>query len=396
MRRTGRANGTLLASIAAVGLWAISSAAVSTQREAKPTNDLPNPYQSVENYFKLPEGRTWGSTSAVEIDKDGRSVWVAERCGANSCLDENNQIKNIPTVLKFDASGKLVKSFGEGLMIFPHGIYVDRDGNVWVTDGQDNAPRPARGARGGGAENPATAGGGAPASGRATAGPPPGATKGHQIFKFSPDGKLLMTLGKAGGASAPDCCFQPNDVVVAPNGEIIVGLGHGQGKSELVVFSKDGKSIVKRFGQTGTGQGEFDQPHALAFDSRGRLLVGDRNNNRIQVFDKDLKYVTEFKEFSRPSGIYVDKNDTLYCADSESESVSRNHDGWKRGIRIGSAKDGTVKYFIPDPDTRKRPDFTGTSAAEGVAADAQGNIYGAEVGPKRVMKYVRKTTTSQQ
>ena len=391
MTFSGRAKATLLATIvAAVGLW---RADATTQSDVKPTNDLPNVYQSIENYFKLPEGRTWGSTSAVEIDKDGKSIWVAERCGANSCLDENNQIKSIPTILKFDASGKLVKSFGEGMLIFPHGIYVDREGNVWVTDGQDNAPRPARGA-GGGAEN--QPGAAQAARGAAVSGPLPGATKGHQVFKFSPDGKLLMTLGKPGGALAPDCCFQPNDIVVAPNGEIIVALGHGQGKSELVVFSKDGKSIVKRFGQTGTGQGEFDQPHALAFDSRGRLLVGDRNNNRIQIFDKDLKYVTEYKEFSRPSGIYVDKNDTLYVADSESESVSRNHDGWKRGIRIGSAKDGTVKYFIPDPDTRKRPDFTGTSAAEGVAADAQGNVYGAEVGPKRVMRYVRKAATSSQ
>src|SRR3982074_2424583 len=112
-----------------------------------PTNDLPNPYQTVANYFTLPQGRTWGSTSAVEIDKDGKSIWVAERCGANSCLDRaTGQMSSQPTVLKFDPSGKLVKSFGAGLLIFPHGIFVDRDGNVWVTDGQDNAPLPARGA----------------------------------------------------------------------------------------------------------------------------------------------------------------------------------------------------------------------------------------------------------
>ena len=386
MTSARRAKLTLLAtSVAAVGLFA---ARASMQADVKPTNDLPNPYQSIENYFKLPEGRSWGSTSAVDIDKDGRSIWVAERCGANSCLDDSRQIKNIPTVLKFDTTGKLVKSFGEGLMIFPHGIYVDKDGNIWVTDGQDNGQRPARGTGGGGGRA-----GGEEGRGAAPAGPLPGATKGHQIFKFSPDGRVLMTLGKPGGAVAPDCCFQPNDVVVAPNGEIIVGLGHGQGKSELVVFSKDGKSIVKRVGQTGTGPLEFDQPHALAYDSRGRLFVGDRNNNRIQILDKDLKYVAEYKEFSRPSGIFIDKNDMLYCADSESGSVSRNHDGWKRGIRVGSAKDGKVTAFIPDPETRTRPDFTGTSAAEGVAADSQGNIYGAEVGPKRVMKYTKRSGT---
>lgn len=383
-----RAKLTLLATaVAAVGLFATNA---STQADVKPTNDLPNPFQSVENYFKLPDGRTWGSTSAVEIDKDGKSIWVAERCGGNGCLDENRQIKNIPIVLKFDTTGKLVKAFGEGLMIFPHGIYVDKDGNIWVTDGQDNGVRPARGTGGGRAAEP---GRGQAAAPRPPAGPNPESTKGHQIFKFSPDGKILMTLGKPGGALAPDCCFQPNDVIVAPNGEIIVALGHGQGKSEIVVFSKDGKSIVKRFGQTGTGPSEFDQPHALAYDSQGRLFIGDRNNNRIQIFDKNLKYVTEWKQFSRPSGLFIDKNDTLYCADSESGSVSRNHDGWKRGIRIGSAKDGSVKYFIPDPETRDRPEFSGTSAAEGVASDAQGNVYGAEVGPKRVMKYVKRSGT---
>jgi len=128
----------------------------------------------------------------------------------------------------------------------------------------------------------------------------------------------------------------------------------------------------------------------MAMDSKGRLFVGDRNNNRIQIFDQDGKFIAEWKQFSRPSGVYIDKNDILYVADSESESVSRNHDGWKRGIRIGSAKDGKLLAFIPDPETRKRPEFTGTSAAEGVAADAQGNVYGAEVGPRALKRYVKK------
>src|SRR5436190_7928432 len=129
---------------------ALVAAATSglAQSTATPTNNLPNPYRTIANYFMMPAGRTWGSTSAVEIDKDGRSIWVAERCGANSCLEATT----IDIVLKFDSSGTLVKSFGAGTMIFPHGIFVDRDGNVWVTDGQDNAPRPQRG--GGGDRGP--------------------------------------------------------------------------------------------------------------------------------------------------------------------------------------------------------------------------------------------------
>jgi len=358
----------------------VPGATILAQRDAGPTNDLPNPYRSVENAFALPDGRVWGSTSAVEIGKDGRSIWVAERCGANSCVSDpvTGKMSPLDPILHYDASGTLIRSFGAGLLAGPHGIFVDRDGNVWVTDYQDNAPRAPRGAG-----NPAGAAG---AQGRrGAAGPLPGATVGHLVYKFSPDGKILMTLGKPGGGVEPDFFFQPNDVFVTRSGEIFVSCGHGQGKSEVLKFSKDGK-LIKRWGQTGTGPGEFDQPHALAMDSKGRLFVGDRNNNRIQIFDQNGKFLEEWRQFSRPSGIYIDKKDTIYVADSESESVSRNHNGWKRGIRVGSAKDGTVKYFIPDP-VEKAPS---TSAAEGVAADSQGNIYGAEVGPRRLMKYVMK------
>jgi sugar lactone lactonase YvrE len=363
----------VIVAIAAFSGLAAEAAHRIAQGTAQPTNDLPNPYQTVEQYFKLPDGRTWGSTSAVDIDKDGRSVWVAERCGANSCLNS----PTVDTILKFDASGKLVKSFGAGMLIFPHGIFVDRAGNVWVTDGQDDAPRPQRGAAAGGPPAaPAPAG---------PIGPPAAATRGNQVYEFSPDGTLLLTLGKKGGAAEPGYFYQPNDVLTAPNGDIFVAEGHGAGNNRLYKFSKDG-TLIKAWGKKGTGPNEFDQPHALAMDSKGRLFVGDRNNNRIQILDQDGKFLEEWKQFSRPSGIYIDAQDTIYVADSESEVVARNHDGWKRGIRVGSARDGSVKYLIPDP--AEHP--TTTSAAEGVAVDAQGNIYGAEVGPKAVKRYVRK------
>jgi sugar lactone lactonase YvrE len=354
-------------------------------QDMQPTNDAPNPYQTVSDYFKLPEGRTWGSTSAVDIDKDGKSIWVAERCGQNSCLDRaTGKMSEVPTVLKYDASGKLVKSFGGGLLIFPHGIHVDRDGNVWVTDGQDNGTPPARGAAGGGRGAAGAEGGGRAAAPAGPIGPPADATKGNQVYKFSPEGKVLLTLGKPGGAAAPEYFYQPNDVITAPNGDIFVAEGHGRGNNRILKFDKTGK-FIKEFGKLGTGPGEFDQPHALAFDAQGRLFVGDRNNNRVQVLDQDGKFIQEFRQFSRPSGIAI-KGDTLYVADSESESVSRNHTGWKRGIRWGSIKDGKVQGFIPDPDEKA----TGTSAAEGVAVDNAGNIYGAEVGPKALKRYTKK------
>lgn len=355
---------------------ALSGGKAVAQGGAQPTNDLPNPYQTIANYFKLPEGRTWGATSAIDLAPDGKSIWIAERCGVNTCLDRaTGQMSNLPTILRFDMSGNLMTSFGQGVLIFAHGIHVDRQGNVWVTDGQDNAPASAS-AAGGGAGGPAQ-----------PPRPNAAATKGHQVFKFSPEGKLLMTLGKPGGAADPEYFFQPNDVITNQKGEIFVSEGHSStpgASSRILKFAPDG-SLIKVFGKRGPGPGEFDQPHALAFDSRGRLFVGDRGNNRVQIIDQEGAFIADWPQFSRPSGLFIDANDTLYVADSESGTVNPAHGAWKRGIRIGSARDGTVVALIPDPNDAA----TGTSAAEGVAADAQGNIYGAEVGPRAVKKYVQ-------
>lgn len=323
----------------------------------------PNPYRTIEGWAKMPPGRTWGATSAVDIDRDGKSVWVAERCGANSCLDSD-----LPVVLKFDENGNLVTSFATGLMIFPHGIHVDRDGNVWVTDGQDNRPRRARGAP---PDSPLP--------------PPPATIIGHQVFKFSPDGKLLMTLGAQGGGTGRDGFNQPNDVVTGPDGRIYVAEGHGGDNARIVVFDRGGKYLTE-FGKKGSGPGEFDQPHGLAFDAQGRLFVADRSNNRIQILDAEGKFIEEWHQFSRPSGLFIDKKGMLYVADSESGSVGNGRSRTeKRGIRIGSLEDGKVIALIPDPNEQA----TNTSAAEGVAADDAGNIYGAEVGPRALKKYVR-------
>lgn len=310
-----------------------------------PPNSQPNPYRTVENWGKLPEGRTWGSTSAVDIAPDG-SIWVAERCGANTCAGST-----LAPILHFDPAGKLLKSFGEGMFVFPHGIFVDKQGNVWITDAQGKDG------------------------------------KGHQVIKFSPEGKVLLALGKAGVAGdRPDTFNQPSDVVVAANGDIFVADGHGgNSNARIVKFSPQGK-FIKAWGKKGSAPGEFDTPHAIAMDSAGRIFVGDRSNNRIQIFDQEGKFIAEWKQFGRPSGLFIDKHDVIYVADSESRND--NHPGWKRGIRIGSAKDGSVTAFIPDPEPD--PDHKPTSGAEGVAADSAGNIFAAEVGPKDVKKYMKK------
>jgi streptogramin lyase len=335
---------------------AVSGVVVWAQPDAAP-NSQPNPYRTIENWFKLPAPRTWGSSSALDIDRDG-NIWVAERCGANTCAGKTD-----PPVLKFDASGKLLKSFGEGLFAFPHYLKIDAEGNIWVVDGIP------------------------PGAGSAQA----SAGKGHQAIKFSPDGKVLMTLGKPGvPGDGPDTFNQPSAVAIAPNGDIFVADGHGGNSNARVVkFTRDGK-FIKTWGKKGTAHGEFDTPHALAFDSKGRLFVADRANDRIQIFDQDGKFLEEWKQFSRPSGLFIDKNDVIYVSDSESREREGygHHPDWKRGIRVGSAKNGTVTAFIPD--SFPTPEQASTTGAEGVAADSSGAIYGAEVGQKDLKKYVRK------
>jgi sugar lactone lactonase YvrE len=329
--------------------------ALAAQANVAPGNNYPNPYRTIENWAKMPEGRAWGSTSAVAIDNDGKSVWVAERCGANACLGSS-----LDPVLKFDANGNLVAHFGAGMLVSPHGIFVDRDNNVWAVDCVCTLGRGA---------GPAPAG------------------LGHQIYKFSPSGKLLMTLGKPGGGRGDEYFFQPNAVYVAPSGDIFVSEGHSSAPgstARVFKFSKDGK-LIKTWGQLGSGPDDFDQPHALAMDSRGRLFVGDRNNNRIKIFDQDGKLLDTWYQFSRPSGIWIDAHDDIYVADSESGSVNKAHGDWTRGIRVGSAKDGTVRAFIPDPAVNP----PSTSSAEGVAVDKDGVIYGAEVGQKDLKRYVK-------
>ncbi|MEI6739357.1 MAG: peptidyl-alpha-hydroxyglycine alpha-amidating lyase family protein [Gemmatimonadaceae bacterium] len=324
--------------------------------QGAPTNDLPNPYRTVTGWATLPEGRSWGSTSAVDIDKDGRSIWVAERCGANSCATSP-----LHPVLHFDASGRLLKAFGAGLIVSPHGIHVDADGNIWVTDCACTGGT--------------TAGSTAPA-------------RGHQVIKFSPEGQVLMTLGTAGGGKDASFFWMPNDVITAPNGDIYVSEGHASrpgSNARIFKFDKTGK-LLMQWGVFGKGPTELDQPHALAFDSRGRLFVGDRGNDRILIYDQQGTLLDTWYQFSRPSGIFIDRNDVIYVADSESGSVAPPHSAWRRGIRIGSARDGKVTAFIPDPDTNA----PSTSSAEGVAVDAAGNIYGAEVGQKALKRYEKK------
>ena len=290
--------------VAAIVMIAASGVRARAQASSPPRNDLPNPYRTVENWAQLPDGRKWGSTSGVAISPDG-NIWTYERCGGNSCVNSN-----LAPILEFDLSGKLLKNFGAGLFAFPHGLFVDKDGNVWVTDGIQTGKTDDKSGNHG---------------------------KGHQVIKFSPDGKVLMTLGKAGvPGDGPDTFNRPSAVAIAPNGDIFVADGHHSPvntpvNARIVKFSKDGK-FIKAWGKLGSAPGEFEGPHALAFDSKGRLFVGDRTNNRIQIFDQDGNFIAQWKQFGRPSGIFIDKDDTMYVADSESTDNPHQpgHGSWLR------------------------------------------------------------------
>jgi sugar lactone lactonase YvrE len=332
--------------VIAASLWAIG-VVVRAQLSTAPRNDLPQPYRTTRDWGALPAGMSWPAVTAVEPAPDG-SIYVVERCFENSCAGRSE-----PPILKYDASGRLLQSWGQGMFVFPHGATVDRQGNLWVTD--------ARGADG----------------------------KGHQVFKFSPEGKVLMTLGKAGvSGSGPDLFDQPTDVAVAPNGDIFVTDSHRNGTNNRVVrFTSSGR-FVKEWGRKGTNPGELSEPHTIAMDSRGRLFVGDRENNRIQIFDQDGKVLGSWMQFGRPSGIYITRDDTMYVADSESgpDTGAREIRGIRKGIRIGSARDGSVTAFIEDMEST----VDDHSGAEGVGVDAQGNVYGAVVRRRMLERHVKK------
>ena len=209
------------------------------------------------------------------------------------------------------------------------------------------------------------------------------------VLKFSPEGEVLMVLGTPGETGAPPTHFtDPNDVLVAPDGSIFVGDTHGaqfqsspgpDSKSRISKFAPDGTFIMS-FGQWGYGDGEFRAPHSLAMDSQGRLFVADRGNRRSQIFDQQGNHLDTWYQFSRISGLFIDDNDVLYAIDSE--SGPNYNPGWRKGLRVGSARTGEVWYFVPEHVSERASGMGGFgSMGEGVTVDAEGNVYGGEVGP---------------
>lgn len=295
------------------------------------------PYEEAKGWGPEAPGKFEWEPGGVEVDRQGR-VYVLRRSD--------------PSVWVLDPSGKVLRSFGEGLVVWAHGLHVDRGGNIWVTDCalgpperfQDQMLKPNASTR---------------AAGR-----------GHQVYKFSPEGKLLMTLGKAGQPGMSTDQFNcPTDVVTAADGSIFIGDGHNRPESpnaRILKFAQDGR-FIKEWGRKGAGPGEFGTPHTLAMDSQGRVFVSDHVNHRIQVFDQEGRYLDEYTQFGAPNAIAVSANDVLAVSDGDTGTLI-----------IGDARTGKATGMIPDV------------VSEPVAVDGNGNIYVGEVFRHDWRKFIPK------
>jgi hypothetical protein len=330
-----------------VRLAAVLGAAIVLFAASAPAQQITEsspPFARADGYLKLPPGRQMGSTSSVAGDSAGH-IWVVDRCGANDCAGSK-----LDPVMEFDAQGHFIKAFGAGQLLFPHFIFIDRADHIWIADGHNNGKI------------------------------------GDDVIEYDRNGRVLRTLGTPGVAGADAThLHEPNAVLVAPNGDIFVSDGHTekQGNARIVKFDANGK-FLKQWGGHGGGPGQLEVPHCLAMDSQGRLFVGDRGNNRMDIFRQDGRFIASWYQFSRPSGCHIDGKDNLYVSDSESRT--NHHPGWMRGVRIGSVKDGVVRTFIPDDAAGFEK--MSTSGGEGIWADPNGVIYLGEVGQKAVLRFM--------
>jgi DNA-binding beta-propeller fold protein YncE len=369
MSHAVRAGLVLVASVAAIA--AFGAVAHAQQPHYPKPTELPNPYQLAEGWPTIPKtmnGGHWGEVIRVHVHSDGH-IWVFERCfntvppGHATCIGRGDAN---PPILEFDPSGKLLKSFGVGLFAYPHGFTIDRDGNLWTSDVNDEAT-----VLGMSAKNA------------------DGVIRGQEVLKLSPNGKILMMLGKEGiSGNGPDTFDRPTGIAIAPNGDIFVTDGHAPNKhnsARVVKFSKDGK-FIKTWGHLGPAPGDFDEPHDIFIGgSQGRLYVADRKNSRIQIFDLEGNFIAAWKQFGQPSSVFVSKDDTIYVGGAFPDPAKKK--GLMRGIVVGNAKDGSLKAFIPDPADPDKLDV-GTTAS-GIAADDAGTIYAADVAAHNLRKYIK-------
>ncbi|MCH7530869.1 MAG: hypothetical protein IIB36_03795 [Gemmatimonadetes bacterium] len=344
-----------------VGLALLTAALGGALRAQTSTT---NPYRATFGWENLPEGRSLGVISGVIPDPDGLHLWILDRCGGNQCAGSD-----LDPILKFDLDGNLVASFGAGLFAFPHGFALDHEGFLWVTEG------------------------GSHGDARATLGESMGI--GHQVLKLTRQGEVVMRLGEAAVWGDDQSHFNgPSGVAIAANGDIWVSDGHRGGNNRIVKFTSDGTFVLAVGGGVGSESrepGRFSDAHDIKIDSQGRVLVADRGNSRIQVFDPDGELLYIWTHYGKPSGLFIDRNDILYAGDGLSGQLRtgppdpwRSNFGWEKGIRIGDLKteQAWVTHFIPQHDVDVG------AGIEFLGVDFSGNIYAGEVTRMRLVKYV--------
>lgn len=276
----------------------------------------PITYQLVENWAQLPTGTKWAMMTAVDIDSHG-TLYVLQRGEPSK-------------VMVFDPSGKLLRFWGEKTFSSAHGLRVDPQDNIWITD---------RGLQ--------------------------------QALKFSPTGDLLLSLGRkgvAGDNTSTEALNGPSDVVVGKNGDIFVSDGEST-NTRIVKFSADGK-FIKYWGTKGSAPGQLDVPHAIVLDSKGRLFVANRSNQRVEIFDQEGGYLGVLTNIGTPYGMFMTKDDVLYLTDGT------------------PGKDDLT--IIDTKDRKVLGHFGGMTGPHMLTVDSNGAIYVAETRGASVKKFIRK------
>ena len=245
-------------------------------------SDWPKLNYAVDSEWpKLPPGWTFEETPGVAVDAR-EHVFVFHR-GPHPLME-------------FDKNGAYIRSWGDGSFVRPHGLKFDREGNLWGSDDM-----------------------------------------GHVVVKFDPQGRVRMVLGRKNTPGETKENFnRPTDIAFAVNGDMFVSDGYGN--SRVVKFDKNG-TFVKAWGKKGSGEGEFNLPHGIAVDKRGRVYVGDRENYRMQVFDSDGKFLTQWKHVGSPWGVVVSDDDFIYMADGHNNRILKlNMNGDVQGVVASAGK----------------------------------------------------------
>lgn len=296
-------------------------------------------YQVVHGWPKLPDGRVLGQATGVDLDPRG-NVYVFHRASRVWSVDPALPLIAESTVEVFNqATGRHIRSWGENLFLMPHGLTIDREGNIWLTD-----------------------------------------VLLHQVFKFSPSGELLMSLGEARVPGADRTHFSlPTDVAVLSDGSFYVSDGYGN--SRVVKFSPNGEFQFE-WGSKGTGPGEFDLPHAIDVDDAGRVYVADRENARVQVFDGRGSFLTEWRgaDLGRPYSVAVSGNRAVVVDGGDQPEEGPDRGGAAELDLDGRILDQFGAFGNQDGQFR---------LAHDVAIASDGSIFIVDAWGQRVQRFVR-------